>query len=104
ATHTLVEIEREGWTEIIPTARATRLTMNREGIRRLAAEELKLPTSRYAFADSAAELRQGGHPPIGFPCVIKPVMSSSGKGQSVAKSSEELDHAWDYAMRGSRVN
>jgi len=107
ATEMLVEIEREGLAEVIPTARATRLTMNREGIRRLAAEELKLPTSRYAFAESAEELRRAVDPKIGgigFPCVIKPVMSSSGKGQSVAKTPAELDQAWDYAMRGSRVN
>ncbi len=107
ATEMLVEIEREGLAEVIPTARATRLTMNREGIRRLAAEELKLPTSRYAFAESAEELRRAADPNIGgvgFPCVIKPVMSSSGKGQSVAKTEAELAPAWDYAMRGSRVN
>jgi phosphoribosylglycinamide formyltransferase 2 len=107
ATEMLVEIEREGLAEVIPTARAVRLTMNREGIRRLAAEELKLPTSRYAFAESAAELHRAVDQTgvgIGFPCVIKPVMSSSGKGQSVARTSDELDQAWDYAMRGSRVN
>jgi phosphoribosylglycinamide formyltransferase 2 len=104
ATEMLVEIEREGLAEVIPTARAVRLTMNREGIRRLAAEELKLPTSRYAFAESADELRKAVDGGIGFPCVIKPVMSSSGKGQSVAKTPAELAQAWDYAMRGSRVN
>jgi phosphoribosylglycinamide formyltransferase 2 len=107
ATDMLVEIEREGLAEVIPTARAARLTMNREGIRRLAAEELKLPTSRYAFAESADELRRAADPKIGgigFPCVIKPVMSSSGKGQSVAKTEADLAPAWDYAMRGSRVN
>src|SRR3989304_4108029 len=103
-TEMLIEIEREGLAEVIPTARAVRLTMNREGIRRLAAEELKLPTSRYVFAESADELRRAVDREIGFPCVIKPVMSSSGKGQSVAKTSNELDQAWDYAMRGSRVN
>jgi phosphoribosylglycinamide formyltransferase 2 len=107
STDMLVEIEREGLAEVIPTARAARLTMNREGIRRLAAEELKLPTSRYAFAESADELRRAADPKIGgigFPCVIKPVMSSSGKGQSVAKTEADLAPAWDYAMRGSRVN
>jgi len=107
ATEMLVEIEREGLAEVIPTARAVLLTMNREGIRRLAAEELKLPTSRYTFAESADELRRAADPNtggIGFPCVIKPVMSSSGKGQSVAKTAAELDQAWDYAMRGPRVN
>jgi phosphoribosylglycinamide formyltransferase 2 len=104
ATDTLVEIEREGWTEIIPTARATRLTMNREGIRRLAAEELKLPTSRYAFAESQDELLNAIEGGIGYPCVIKPVMSSSGKGQSVIKDRNEVDAAWQYAMTGTRVN
>jgi len=103
ATEMLVEIEREGLAEVIPTARAALLTMNREGIRRLAAEELELPTSRYAFADSAGALRTAAGE-IGFPCVIKPVMSSSGKGQSVAKTEAELGPAWDYAMRGTRVN
>jgi phosphoribosylglycinamide formyltransferase 2 len=103
ATETLVEIEREGMAEVIPTARAALLTMNREGIRRLAAEELQLPTSRYAFADSADALRAAAGE-IGFPCVIKPVMSSSGKGQSVATSETDLMAAWDYAMRGTRVN
>jgi phosphoribosylglycinamide formyltransferase 2 len=103
ATDILVEIEREGLAEVIPTARAALLTMNREGIRRLAAEELKLPTSRYAFAESADELRMAAGS-IGFPCVIKPVMSSSGKGQSVAKTEVELVPAWDYALRGTRVN
>jgi phosphoribosylglycinamide formyltransferase 2 len=83
ATDALVDIEHEGWTEIIPTARATRLTMNREGIRRLAAEELKLPTSRYAFAESRDALQHAIDSGIGYPCVVKPVMSSSGKGQSV---------------------
>jgi phosphoribosylglycinamide formyltransferase 2 len=104
ATDTLVEIEREGWTEIIPTARATRLTMNREGIRRLAAEELKLPTSHYAFAESRDELQSAIDAGIGFPCVVKPVMSSSGKGQSVIKSRDDVDAAWQYAMTGTRVN
>ena len=104
ATDTLVEIEREGWTEIIPTARAARLTMNREGIRRLAAEDLKLPTSRYAFAESQDELLSAIEGGIGYPCVVKPVMSSSGKGQSVIKGCDEVDAAWRYAMTGTRVN
>ena len=104
ATDTLVEIEREGWTEIIPTARAARLTMNREGIRRLVAEDLKLPTSRYAFAESRDELRYAAESVIGYPCVVKPVMSSSGKGQSVVKSGADLEPAWNYAMTGTRVN
>ena len=103
ATETLVEIEREGLAEVIPTARAALLTMNREGIRRLAAEELKLPTSRYAFAETIDDLRAGIRE-IGLPCVIKPVMSSSGKGQSVIKTDADLGPAWDYAMRGTRVN
>ena len=104
ATDTLVEIEREGWTEIIPTARAARLTMNREGIRRLAAEELKLPTSRYAFAERQDELLSAIEGGIGYPCVVKPVMSSSGKGQSMIKGCDEVDAAWRYAMTGTRVN
>ncbi len=104
ATDTLVEIEREGWTEIIPTARAARLTMNREGIRRLAAEELKLPTSRYAFAESQDELLSAIEGGIGYPCVVKPVMSSSGKGQSMAHARDEIEAAWRYAMTGTRVN
>ncbi|MFZ5863456.1 MAG: formate-dependent phosphoribosylglycinamide formyltransferase [Nitrospirota bacterium] len=104
ATDALVEIEREGWTEIIPTARAVRLTMNREGIRRLAAEELKLPTSRYAFAESRDALQQAIDSGIGYPCVVKPVMSSSGKGQSVIKSRADVDTAWSYAMTGTRVS
>jgi phosphoribosylglycinamide formyltransferase 2 len=104
ATDTLVEIEREGWTEIIPTARATRLTMNREGIRRLVAEELRLPTSRYTFAESCDELRAAAESTIGYPCVVKPVMSSSGKGQSVVRSADDIEPAWNYAMTGTRVN
>ncbi len=104
ATDTLVEIEREGWTEIIPTARAARLTMNREGIRRLAAEELKLPTSRYQFAESQDELLSAIEGGIGYPCVVKPVMSSSGKGQSMAHARDEIEAAWRYAMTGTRVN
>jgi phosphoribosylglycinamide formyltransferase 2 len=104
ATDTLVEIEREGWTEIIPTARAARLTMNREGIRRLAAEELKLPTSRYAFAESSDELLNAIEGGIGYPCVVKPVMSSSGKGQSMVHARGEVEAAWRYALTGTRVN
>jgi phosphoribosylglycinamide formyltransferase 2 len=100
ATDTLVELEAEGYT-IIPTARAARLTMNREGIRRLAAEELGIPTSPYRFAASRAEFDQAiiG---IGLPCVVKPIMSSSGKGQSTVKSPEDIDPAWDYAQAGGR--
>jgi phosphoribosylglycinamide formyltransferase 2 len=103
ATATLVEIEKEGWTEIIPTARATQLTMNREGIRRLAAEELGLPTSPYKFADSLADLQAAINGGIGYPCVIKPVMSSSGKGQSLIKSAADVEKAWNYAQAGGRV-
>jgi phosphoribosylglycinamide formyltransferase 2 len=103
ATDALAEIERDGIAEVIPTARATQLTMNREGIRRLAAEELGLPTSPYAFADSLEALRAAIAGGIGFPCVVKPVMSSSGKGQSVLKSDADVETAWDYAMSGGRV-
>jgi len=103
ATATLVEIEKEGWTEIIPTARAAQLTMNREGIRRLAAEELGLPTSPYKFADTLAELQAAIDGGIGYPCVVKPVMSSSGKGQSLVKSAADVEKAWNYAQSGGRV-
>ena len=104
ATDTLVDIEREGLAEIIPTARATKLTMNREGIRRLAAEELGLPTSPYRFADSLDALRAAVDEHIGYPCIVKPVMSSSGKGQSFVKDASALATAWDYAAFGGRVN
>jgi len=103
ATDTLAEIEAEGLAEVIPTARAAQLTMNREGIRRLAAEELGLSTSRYAFADSLDALQAAVDGGVGYPCVVKPVMSSSGKGQSVARDAGELQKAWDYAMEGGRV-
>ena len=103
ATDMLVEIERAGLAEVIPTARAAQLTMNREGIRRLAAEELKLPTSRYAFAESLAEIQQAIDAGIGYPCVIKPVMSSSGKGQSTVNGKDDVAKAWDYALSGGRV-
>ena len=103
ATDTLLEIEKEGLAEIIPTARAARLTMNREGIRRLAAEALGLPTSRYAFADSLQELQAAVDGGIGYPCVVKPVMSSSGKGQSTVKGSGDVATAWDYAGSAGRV-
>ena len=101
ATPTLVELEKEGWT-VIPTARATRLTMDREGIRRLAAEKLKLPTSPYRFASSLKELEEEARA-VGFPCVIKPTMSSSGHGQSVARKSADLKKAWRFAMTGTRA-
>src|SRR5471032_2285486 len=103
ATDALAAIETDGLAEVIPTARATQLTMNREGIRRLAAEELGLPTSPYAFADSLDELR-AGIAKVGYPCVVKPVMSSSGKGQSVLKSDADVEPAWQHAMAGGRVN
>lgn len=103
ATDMLAEIEADGLAEVIPTARATQLTMNREGIRRLAAEELMLPTSPYAFASSLDEMRTEIEGRIGFPCFIKPVMSSSGKGQSLVKSADEIDAAWDMALSGGRV-
>jgi phosphoribosylglycinamide formyltransferase 2 len=101
ATPTLVELEKEGL-RVIPTARAAWLTMNREGIRRLAAEELKLPTSAYRFVDSHDEYRVAIDA-LGLPCVIKPVMSSSGKGQSIVRREAEIDTAWDYAQSGGRA-
>ncbi len=103
ATEELLKIEQEGIAEVIPTARAVNLTMNREGIRRLAAEELGLPASRYRFAGSREELAEAVKA-IGFPCFVKPVMSSSGKGQSRIDSADEVDAAWDYAARGGRVD
>ena len=103
ATDMLAEIEAEGLAEVIPTARAAQLTMNREGIRKLAAEELGLPTSAYAFASSAQELKAAVKGGIGCPCFVKPVMSSSGKGQSFVTREEDLEAAWDYAMAGGRV-
>lgn len=104
ATDTLADIEKEGLAEVIPTARATQLTMNREGIRRLAAETLELPTSRYSFANSVNELHMAIDGGIGYPCLVKPVMSSSGKGQSLIRNSKDIQSAWDYAMDGGRVN
>ena len=101
ATETLAELETEGFT-VIPTAKATQLTMNREGIRRLAAEELGLVTSPYQFAQTKQEFLEAVEA-IGMPCVIKPIMSSSGKGQSVVKDTNELDAAWDYAQEGGRA-
>jgi phosphoribosylglycinamide formyltransferase 2 len=104
ATDMLLEIEREGLAEVIPTARATRLTMNREGIRRLVAEELGLPTSPYAFAGSLAELQAAIDGGIGYPCLVKPTMSSSGKGQSLLRGPDDVTRAWEYAMQGGRVS
>lgn len=101
ATDTLVELEKEGWT-VIPTARAAQLTMDRRGIRKLAAEKLKLPTSPYRFAGSLEELRAGAEA-VGFPCFIKPTMSSSGHGQSVARKPADIAKSWKYAMEGSRA-
>ena len=101
ATDTLLELEAEGWT-VVPTARATKLTMDREGIRRLAAEELGLQTSPYRFADTLEQYREAVAA-VGLPCVVKPVMSSSGKGQSVVRSAAEIDAAWDYAQTGGRA-
>ena len=103
ATDALLQIESEGLAEVIPTARAAQLTMNREGIRRLAAEELGLPTSPYAFAETLEQLRTAIDSGIGYPCVVKPVMSSSGKGQSVLRGPDDVQTAWDYAMAGGRV-
>ncbi len=109
ATPMLEELEAAGTVRVIPTARAARLTMDREGIRRLAAETLGLPTSPYRFCDSAEELQAAidgtdGQPAIGFPCVVKPVMSSSGKGQSKLDGPADVQKAWDYAMAGGRVS
>lgn len=104
ATDMLVEIERDGLAEVIPTARAAQLTMNREGIRRLAAETLGLSVSPYAFADSLEELQVAIDGGIGYPCIVKPVMSSSGKGQSRLEGPADVKAAWDYAASGSRVN
>jgi phosphoribosylglycinamide formyltransferase 2 len=103
ATDMLAEIESEGLAEVIPTARAAQLTMNREGIRRLAAETLGLPTSDYAFASSLEEVRLAAER-LGYPCIIKPVMSSSGKGQSTAREAADLGVAWENALNAGRVN
>jgi phosphoribosylglycinamide formyltransferase 2 len=104
ATDELARIEADGLATVIPTARATQLTMNREGIRRLAAEELGVATSRYAFAESRDEVEAAINEGIGYPCIIKPVMSSSGKGQSTLNGPQDLDSAWEYAKSGSRVD
>ena len=109
ATPMLEELEAAGVVRVIPTARAARLTMDREGIRRLAAETLGQPTSPYQFCDSMAELQAAidgtsGAPAIGYPCIVKPVMSSSGKGQSKIDGPGDVQKAWDYAMAGGRVS
>jgi phosphoribosylglycinamide formyltransferase 2 len=103
ATPALQALEAAGTVRVVPTARATRLTMDREGIRRLAAETLGLPTSPYQFCDSLAELQAAIDGGIGYPCVVKPVMSSSGKGQSKIDSPTDVEKAWNYAMEGGRV-
>lgn len=103
ATPALQELEEAGVVRVIPTARAARLTMDREGIRRLAAEELGVPTSPYQFCDSLEELQAAIDGGIGYPCVVKPVMSSSGKGQSKLDGPDDVAKAWDYAMGGARV-
>ena len=104
ATAMLEELEAAGTVRVIPTARAARLTMDREGIRRLAAETLGLPTSPYVFCDSLAELQAAIDSKIGYPCIVKPVMSSSGKGQSKIAGPDDVKTAWDYAMAGGRVS
>ena len=103
ATDELVRIEAEGLATVIPTARAAQLTMNREGIRRLAAEELGLATSAYAFASTEAELAHAAQQVTGFPCFVKPVMSSSGKGQSFVETPDQIAAAWRYALESGRV-
>ena len=104
ATAMLEELEAAGTVRVIPTARAARLTMDREGIRRLAAETLSLPTSPYVFCDSAQELQAAIDSKIGYPCIVKPVMSSSGKGQSKITGPADVQAAWDHAMAGGRVS
>jgi len=101
ATDTLLELEKEGY-NVIPTAKAAKLTMNREGIRRLAAEELKLKTSAYKFAETKEEFL-AAIKEIGIPCVVKPIMSSSGRGQSIVKTEADIEHAWDYSQSGGRT-
>jgi len=104
ATDALAEVEAEGAVTIVPNARAIQLTMNREGIRQLAAEQLALPTSSYAFAETFEQLKSAVDAGIGYPCFIKPTMSSSGKGQSMVKSADQLQAAWDYAKAGGRAD
>jgi phosphoribosylglycinamide formyltransferase 2 len=103
ATDELVKIEAEGLARVIPSANAAHITMNRERIRRLAAEELHLPVSKYAFASTLEELQKGIDNGVGYPCFVKPVMSSSGKGQSKIKDASGVQKAWDYALSGGRV-
>jgi phosphoribosylglycinamide formyltransferase 2 len=104
ATDKLIEIERAGMARVIPTARAAQLTMNREGIRCLAADTFGLPTSSYFFADNKDQLRTGIEAHIGYPCIVKPVMSSSGKGQSKINKAEDVETAWHTAASGSRID
>jgi phosphoribosylglycinamide formyltransferase 2 len=104
ATDTLAEIEAKGDCTIVPNARAIQLTMNREGIRTLAAETLQLPTSPYAFAESFDELKAAVENGIGYPCFVKPTMSSSGKGQTMVKTTDALEAAWHYAKNSGRVD
>jgi phosphoribosylglycinamide formyltransferase 2 len=104
ATQALADIEAEGCCTVVPNARAIQLTMNREGIRTLVAEQLKIPTSKYAFAKSFEELQAAVENGIGYPCFIKPTMSSSGKGQSMVKAADQLRQAWDYAKSSGRVD
>jgi phosphoribosylglycinamide formyltransferase 2 len=104
ATAELQKLEAEGVVRVVPTARAARLTMDREGIRRLAAETLGLPTSPYVFCDSLQELQAAIDNRIGYPCIVKPVMSSSGKGQSKLDGPDDVKAAWDHAMAGGRVS
>ncbi|MEY0604299.1 formate-dependent phosphoribosylglycinamide formyltransferase, partial [Providencia huaxiensis] len=101
ATKTLVELEEQGQ-RVVPSAKAVFLTMDREGIRRLAAETLHLPTSDYRFIENKADFITAAEK-IGFPCIVKPVMSSSGKGQSVIRSAAELEQAWEYSQQGGRT-
>jgi phosphoribosylglycinamide formyltransferase 2 len=104
ATQALLDIEAEGGCTVVPNARAIQLTMNREGIRTLAAEQLNIPTSAYAFAENFGQLQAAVNGGIGYPCFIKPTMSSSGKGQSMIKSADGLKAAWDYAKSSGRVD
>ncbi len=104
ATDALAEIESQGLSRIVPNARAVQLTMNREGIRTMAAEEVGVPTSSYAFAESYQQLKAAVDQSIGYPCFVKPTMSSSGKGQSMVKSEQELECAWGYAKAGGRTD
>ena len=104
ATEALLAVESEGIARVIPTARAIQLTMNREGIRTLVAETLQIPTSKYAFAENYAQLKAAVDNGIGYPCFVKPTMSSSGKGQTMVKTPEQLEEAWNYAKVSGRVD